>query len=96
MAFSLQLAQMVPIRACCQALLKARTADSSLSEGLTGIVSPQDNFVDVIRNNEFLELPPDEVAALLAMDDLNIPSEEVIFYVSSRTDYAVNYFKVTF
>ncbi|KAF0289364.1 Kelch-like protein 5 [Amphibalanus amphitrite] len=39
-----------------------------------------DNFVDVIRNNEFLDLPPDEVATLLAMDDLNIPSEEVIFY----------------
>ncbi|XP_037072489.1 kelch-like protein 5 isoform X2 [Pollicipes pollicipes] len=39
-----------------------------------------DKFVDVIRNNEFLDLPPDEVAALLALDDLNIPSEEVIFY----------------
>ena len=40
--------------------------------------------MDVIRNNEFLDLPPEEVATLLAMDDLNIPSEEVIFYVSRQ------------
>jgi hypothetical protein len=28
-------------------------------------------------------LPPDEVAKLLASDDLNVPSEEEIFHVSS-------------
>ena len=38
--------------------------------------------MDVIPNQEFLMLPADEVAKLLASDDLNVPSEEEIFHVS--------------
>lgn len=38
--------------------------------------------MEVIRNQEFLLLPADEVAKLLASDDLNVPSEELIFHVS--------------
>lgn len=38
--------------------------------------------MEVIRNQEFLLLPVDEVAKLLASDDLNVPSEENIFHVS--------------
>ncbi|KAG8223349.1 hypothetical protein J437_LFUL001227 [Ladona fulva] len=39
-----------------------------------------DHFMEVIDNQEFLLLPADEVAALLESDDLNVPSEEVIFH----------------
>lgn len=38
--------------------------------------------MEVIRNQEFLMLSADEVAKLLASEDLNIPSEEVVFNVS--------------
>lgn len=40
------------------------------------------HFMDVIKNQEFLLLPADEVAKLLECDDLNVPSEETIFHVS--------------
>lgn len=39
-----------------------------------------EHFMEVIRNQEFLLLPVDEVAKLLASDDLNVPSEENIFH----------------
>ncbi|CAG0886548.1 unnamed protein product [Cyprideis torosa] len=38
-----------------------------------------DNFVDVMHSQEFLLLSPGDVAALFASDDLNVPSEEVVF-----------------
>jgi hypothetical protein len=41
----------------------------------------QEHFMEVIPNQEFLMLPADEVAKLLASDDLNVPSEEEIFHV---------------
>jgi len=40
----------------------------------------QEHFVDVIRNQEFLLLPVDEISKLLASDDLNVPNEETIFH----------------
>ena len=40
----------------------------------------QEHFVDVMRNQEFLILPPDDVAKLLSSDDLNVPNEETIFH----------------
>jgi kelch-like protein 1/4/5 len=40
--------------------------------------------MEVIQNQEFLVLPADEVAKLLASDDLNVPSEEEIFHVSQK------------
>lgn len=42
----------------------------------------QEHFMEVTQNQEFLKLPADEVAKLLASDDLNVPSEEEIFHVS--------------
>lgn len=41
----------------------------------------QEHFMEVIRNQEFLLLPAEEVSKLLASDDLNVPSEEMIFNV---------------
>lgn len=38
-----------------------------------------DNFMDVIQNQEFLMLPHEEIRKLLANDDINVPSEEIIF-----------------
>lgn len=38
----------------------------------------QENFMEVIRNQEFLLLPATEIAKLLASDDMNIPNEETI------------------
>ncbi|KAK0046000.1 kelch-like protein 5, partial [Biomphalaria glabrata] len=38
-----------------------------------------DKFVDVMKNQEFLLLPCDEVCKLLSSDDLNVPNEETIF-----------------
>ena len=40
----------------------------------------QEHFVDVMRNQEFLLLPPDDVGKLLSSDDLNVPNEETIFH----------------
>lgn|SRR6218665_1007312 len=40
----------------------------------------QENFVDVINNQEFLSLPSEELAKLLMRDDLNVPSEEMVFH----------------
>lgn len=39
-----------------------------------------ENFVDVINNQEFLSLPSEELAKLLMRDDLNVPSEEMVFH----------------
>ncbi|KAK7863983.1 hypothetical protein R5R35_000091 [Gryllus longicercus] len=39
-----------------------------------------EHFMEVIRNQEFLMLSADEVAKLLASDDLNVPCEEMIFH----------------
>ncbi|KAK3881543.1 hypothetical protein Pcinc_014015 [Petrolisthes cinctipes] len=38
-----------------------------------------EHFEDVMQHQEFVQLPPDEAARLLASDDLNVPSEELIF-----------------
>ena len=41
---------------------------------------PQEHFVEVMRNQEFLLLPPDDVSELLSSDDLNVPTEETIYH----------------
>ena len=38
-----------------------------------------DHFIDVIGSQEFVLLPADEVAKLLANEDLNVPNEELMF-----------------
>ena len=40
----------------------------------------QEHFVDVMRHQEFLLLPPEEVASLLSSDDIFVPNEETIFH----------------
>ncbi len=37
--------------------------------------------MEVVRNQEFLQLSPEEVSKLLASDDLNVPNEEAVFLV---------------
>ena len=39
----------------------------------------EENIQEVMNNQEFLLLPPRELECILASDDLNVPSEEVIF-----------------
>lgn len=39
----------------------------------------QDHFMEVVGSQEFVLLPPDEIAKLLASDDLNVPNEEFMF-----------------
>ncbi|XP_073968463.1 kelch-like protein 5 [Rhodnius prolixus] len=47
-----------------------------------------EHFVEVLKNQEFLTLPAVEVAKLLKSDELNVPSEEDIFYgVMSWVEY---------
>ncbi|KAK3918193.1 Kelch-like protein 5 [Frankliniella fusca] len=38
-----------------------------------------EHFMEVVRNQEFLQLSPEEVSKLLASDDLNVPNEEAVF-----------------
>lgn len=42
----------------------------------------QEHFQEVTQHQEFLQLPTEEAARLLASDDLNVPSEELIFQVN--------------
>ncbi|KAJ8271701.1 hypothetical protein COCON_G00105600 [Conger conger] len=37
-----------------------------------------EHFLDVIRNQEFLLLPPGEIQKLLSSDDMNVPDEETV------------------
>jgi len=39
----------------------------------------EDNFQEVIKNQEFMLLPAGELLNILSSDDLNVPSEEVVF-----------------
>ncbi|XP_054271966.1 kelch-like protein 5 [Macrosteles quadrilineatus] len=86
----LQLSEVV--EACC-AFLKKQLHPSNcigicLFADTQGCVSLRDaahnytteHFMEVIRNQEFLLLPAEEVSKLLASDDLNVPSEEMIFH----------------
>ncbi|KAK8388392.1 hypothetical protein O3P69_020409 [Scylla paramamosain] len=38
-----------------------------------------EHFQEVMQHQEFVQLPPEEAAHLLASEDLNVPSEELIF-----------------
>jgi kelch-like protein 1/4/5 len=57
----------------------------------------EDNFQDVMKNQEFMLLPATELENILSSDDLNVPSEEMIFQgfldwvnfdLGSRKEYA--------
>ncbi|KAK4882939.1 hypothetical protein RN001_006258 [Aquatica leii] len=51
---------------------------SSLLQEATAYTSQ--HFIQVIRNQEFLQLNVEQMAVLLASDDLNVSSEQQIFY----------------
>ncbi|XP_064636563.1 kelch-like protein 5 isoform X3 [Lineus longissimus] len=79
------------VEACCGFLMKQLHPSNCLgirhfadAQGCADLFKVANNyvmeqFVEVIRNQEFLLLPWEEVAKLLASDDLNVPNEETIF-----------------
>ena len=83
------------VNVCCQFLVKQLHPSNCLgirmfagTQGCTKLLSvahayTTKYFMEVIKNQEFLLLSADEVAKLLECDDLNVPSEETIFHVSS-------------
>ncbi|KAF4019848.1 hypothetical protein G4228_011396, partial [Cervus hanglu yarkandensis] len=84
----LQLSQVV--EACCKFLMKQLHPSNCLgirsfadAQGCTDLHKvahnyTMENFMEVIRNQEFVLLPASEIAKLLASDDMNIPNEETI------------------
>ncbi|XP_038628488.1 LOW QUALITY PROTEIN: kelch-like protein 1 [Tachyglossus aculeatus] len=85
----LQLPQVVEV--CCHFLVKLLHPSNCL--GIRAFADAQgcielmkvahsytmENIIEVIRNQEFLLLPADELHKLLASDDVNVPDEETIF-----------------
>ncbi|GFG32453.1 hypothetical protein Cfor_04302 [Coptotermes formosanus] len=87
------LLQLTPVvDACCSFLMKQLHPSNCIgirlfadAQGCMDLLKVAHNFttehfMEVIPNQEFLTLPADEVAKLLASDDLNVPSEEEIFH----------------
>ncbi|NWS66863.1 KLHL4 protein, partial [Crotophaga sulcirostris] len=85
----LQLAQV--IEACCNFLMKQLHPSNCLgihsfgdAQGCTELLKvahtyTMEHFTEVIKNQEFLLLPANEIAKLLSSDDINVPDEEAIF-----------------
>ncbi|XP_041130672.1 kelch-like protein 5 isoform X2 [Polyodon spathula] len=83
-----QLSQVV--EACCRFLMKQLHPSNCLgirsfadAQGCTDLHKVAhsytlENFLEVIKNQEFLLLPASEIVKLLGSDDMNIPSEETI------------------
>ncbi|KAL1131335.1 hypothetical protein AAG570_010953 [Ranatra chinensis] len=79
------------IEACCVFLKRQLHPSNAIgiylfadSQGCTdlrdaALTYTADHFVEVIKNQEFLMLPTQEVAKIFASDELNVPTEEVIF-----------------
>ncbi|PKU44018.1 kelch-like protein 1 [Limosa lapponica baueri] len=86
----LQLPQVVDV--CCHFLMKLLHPSNCLgirafadAQGCTELMKvahnyTMENIMEVIRNQEFLLLPADELHKLLASDDVNVPDEETIFH----------------
>merc|ERR550532_3094861 len=86
----LQLSEVV--EACCGFLMKQLHPSNCIgirqfadAQGCSDLYKVANNFVmehfvDVMRNQEFLLLPPEEVGKLLSSDFLNVPNEETIFH----------------
>ncbi|XP_077200122.1 kelch-like protein 1 isoform X2 [Paroedura picta] len=86
----LQLPQVVEV--CCHFLMKLLHPSNCLgirafadAQGCTELMKvahsyTMENIMEVIRNQEFLLLPADELHSLLASDDVNVPDEETIFH----------------
>ncbi|XP_048099596.1 kelch-like protein 5 isoform X1 [Alosa alosa] len=78
------------VQACCSFLMKQLHPSNCL--GIRSFADAQgcqdlhkvahnytmEHFLDVMRNQEFLLLPPSEIEKLLASDDMNVPEEETV------------------
>ncbi|XP_048815091.1 kelch-like protein 4 isoform X2 [Lagopus muta] len=85
----LQLSQVIDV--CCNFLMKQLHPSNCLgirsfgdAQGCTELLKvahtyTMEHFTEVIKNQEFLLLPANEIAKLLSSDDINVPDEEVIF-----------------
>ncbi|NWX46393.1 KLHL4 protein, partial [Steatornis caripensis] len=85
----LQLSQVVEV--CCSFLMKQLHPSNCLgirsfgdAQGCTELLKvahtyTMEHFTEVIKNQEFLLLPANEIAKLLSSDDINVPDEEAIF-----------------
>lgn len=89
------------VKACCQFLIKqlhpsnclgiCMFADSQGCEQLLKVAHTYttEHFMEVMKSQEFLSLSADDVAKLFESDDLNIPSEEIVFRVIIRELYII-------
>ncbi|NXD76443.1 KLHL4 protein, partial [Halcyon senegalensis] len=85
----LQLSQVIEV--CCNFLMKQLHPSNCLgirsfgdAQGCTELLKvahtyTMEHFTEVIKNQEFLLLPANEIAKLLSSDDINVPDEEAIF-----------------
>ncbi|XP_069841793.1 kelch-like protein 4 [Dendropsophus ebraccatus] len=85
----LQLSQVIEV--CCNFLMKQLHPSNCLgirsfgdAQGCVELLRvahsyTMEHFIEVIRNQEFLLLPANEIAKLLSSDDINVPDEETIF-----------------
>ncbi|XP_012686745.2 kelch-like protein 5 isoform X2 [Clupea harengus] len=78
------------VQACCSFLMKQLHPSNCL--GIRSFADAQgcqdlhkvahnytmEHFLDVMRNQEFLLLPPSDIEKLLASDDMNVPEEETV------------------
>ncbi|ERE65554.1 kelch-like protein 4 isoform X2 [Cricetulus griseus] len=86
----LQLTQVIDV--CCNFLIKQLHPSNCLGilsfGDAQGCVELQnvahkytmEHFIEVVKNQEFLLLPANEIAKLLCSDDINVPNEETIFH----------------
>ncbi|XP_013967457.1 kelch-like protein 4 isoform X2 [Canis lupus baileyi] len=86
----LQLTQVIEV--CSNFLIKQLHPSNCLgirsfgdAQGCTELLSVAHNytmehFIEVIKNQEFLLLPANEISKLLCSDDINVPDEETIFH----------------
>ncbi|XP_005884099.1 PREDICTED: kelch-like protein 4 isoform X1 [Myotis brandtii] len=86
----LQLTQVIDV--CSNFLIKQLHPSNCLgirsfgdAQGCTELLSvahkyTMEHFIDVIKNQEFLLLPANEISKLLCSDDINVPDEETIFH----------------
>ncbi|KFZ54480.1 Kelch-like 4 [Antrostomus carolinensis] len=85
----LQLTQVIDV--CCNFLMKQLHPSNCLgirsfgdAQGCAELLKvahtyTMEHFTEVIKNQEFLLLPANEIAKLLSSDDINVPDEEAIF-----------------
>ncbi|XP_021008773.1 kelch-like protein 4 isoform X1 [Mus caroli] len=86
----LQLTQVIDV--CCNFLIKQLHPSNCLgirsfgdAQGCMELQNvahkyAMEHFIDVIKNQEFLLLPANEISKLLCSDDINVPDEETIFH----------------